>query len=36
VLRQPLPDVADAGVYAPATDVAAMRHEIQAARLFAN
>ena len=29
-------DVAEASVYAPATDVAAMRHESQTARLFAN
>jgi len=29
-------DVAQASVYAPATDVAAMRHESQTARLFAN
>jgi urease accessory protein len=29
-------DVTEASVYAPATDVAAMRHESQAARLFAN
>jgi urease accessory protein len=36
VLRRPPPDVAGAGAYAPATDVAAMRHEVQAARLFAN
>lgn len=36
LLRGPPPDIAEAGMYAPATDVAAMRHEVQAARLFAN
>jgi urease accessory protein len=36
LLAEPVLDVAQAAVYAPATDVAAMRHESQAARLFAN
>lgn len=36
ILSAPAPDVAEAGMYTPATDVAAMRHEIQPARLFAN
>jgi urease accessory protein len=36
LLAEPVPDVAQAAVYAPATDVAAMRHENQTARLFAN
>lgn len=36
LLREPPPDIAEASVYAPATDVAVMRHEVQTARLFAN
>jgi len=36
LLAEPVADVTQACVYAPATDVAAMRHESQAARLFAN
>jgi urease accessory protein len=36
LLAEPVPDVAQAAVYTPATDVAAMRHESQTARLFAN
>jgi urease accessory protein len=36
LLRAPPPDVAEAGTYAPATDAAVMRHEVQSARLFAN
>ena len=36
LLREPPPDIADASVYAPAADVAVMRHEVQSARLFAN
>jgi urease accessory protein len=36
LLAAPALDVALAGVYTPATDAAAMRHETQAARLFAN
>ena len=36
LLAEPVLDVAQAAVYTPATDVAAMRHESQTARLFAN
>jgi urease accessory protein len=36
LLAEPVMDVAQAAVYTPATDVAAMRHESQTARLFAN
>ena len=36
LLAEPVLDVAQADVYTPVTDVAAMRHESQAARLFAN
>ena len=36
LLAEPVADITQAFVYAPATDVAAMRHENQAARLFAN
>ena len=36
LLRSPPLSVGEAGVYAPATDAAVMRHEIQTARLFAN
>ncbi len=36
LLAEPVLDVAQAAVYTPATDVGAMRHESQAARLFAN
>jgi urease accessory protein len=36
LLAGAVPDVAQAAVYTPATDVAAMRHESQTARLFAN
>jgi urease accessory protein len=36
LLGGPAADVTDAYVYTPATDVAAMRHESQSARLFAN
>ena len=36
LLAAPVLDVAQATVYTPATDVAAMRHETQSARLFAN
>ena len=36
LLAGPAADVTQAFVYAPATDVAAMRHESQTARLFAN
>jgi len=36
ILGVPAPDVADAGTYAPATDAAVMRHEVQETRLFAN
>lgn len=36
LLAAPAADVTEASVYTPATDVAAMRHESQAARLFAN
>jgi urease accessory protein len=36
LLAEPVLDVAQAAVYTPATDVAAMRHEGQTARLFAN
>src|SRR5262245_7580198 len=36
LLAAPVADVMQAAVYAPATDVAAMRHETQTARLFAN
>jgi urease accessory protein len=36
LLAAPVLDVALATVYTPATDVAAMRHETQTARLFAN
>ena len=36
LLAEPVPDVEQAGVYTPATDVATMRHESQTARLFAN
>jgi urease accessory protein len=36
LLAEPVPDVAQAAVYTPAADVAAMRHENQTARLFAN
>jgi len=36
LLAEPVVDVTHATVYTPATDVAAMRHESQTARLFAN
>jgi urease accessory protein len=36
LLRSPPPSIDEAGVYAPATDAAVMRHEVQTARLFAN
>ena len=36
LLAEPTADVAVAGVYTPAIDAAAMRHETQSARLFAN
>lgn len=36
LLGQPRHGVETAAVYAPATDAAAMRHEVQGARLFAN
>jgi urease accessory protein len=36
LLAAPVRDVAQATVYTPATDVAAMRHETQTVRLFAN
>jgi urease accessory protein len=36
LLAEPVAEVAQAAVYTPATDAAAMRHESQAARLFAN
>jgi urease accessory protein len=36
LLRATPPEIAEAGVYSPATDAAVMRHEIQSARLFAN
>ncbi len=36
LLAEPVGDIARAFVYTPATDVAAMRHESQTARLFAN
>jgi urease accessory protein len=36
LLAEPVLDVAQAAVYTPVTDVAAMRHESQTARLFAN
>jgi urease accessory protein len=36
LLRTPPPSIAEAGTYMPATDAAVMRHEMQAARLFAN
>jgi urease accessory protein len=36
LLAEPVLDVTQAAVYTPATDVAAMRHESQTARLFAN
>lgn len=36
LLAAPVLDVAQATVYTPATDVAAMRHETQTVRLFAN
>jgi urease accessory protein len=36
LLAEPVLDVTQAAVYTPATDVAAMRHESQTVRLFAN
>jgi urease accessory protein len=36
LLRAAVPDAAEAGVFVPLTDAAAMRHETQTARLFAN
>lgn len=36
LVAEPAPALNGVGVYAPATDIAAMRHETQAVRLFAN
>jgi len=36
LLDEPAVDIAEASVYTPAADIAAMRHETQTARLFAN
>jgi len=36
ILRSPTPPLADLHAYAPAADIAMMRHEIQESRLFSN